>query len=358
MPPFTLQIETEQASLLQECIGEPVAPLDCVKTLTLAGLVAFGAAVAHGSVTLLLEEPFGTFGGMNPTGHAAIYLSNVCAASPVALRRCQPGEQGVVISRYHRVSGYDWIAIPLIPYLYAVDRADEVPSSVSPDDVDALRDAYRRKNLLAVAPNAPDGGTPLGEWIQLVGSAYDRTTYAFGIETTRQQDDEFIQRYNTRPNDVRFNIIFHNCADFARQAVDFYYPHAVHRSLLGDAGIMTPKQAAKSLVSYSKHHRDLQFTSFVIPQIPGTVPRSTPVRGVLESLVKSKRYAVPLVSVAVLHPYFGGPLAFAWLEGSHFDPRRIADPDESPTEPADIAAELHANRIGGSDSEATSQSGH
>jgi hypothetical protein len=39
------------------------------------------------------------------------------------------------------------------------------------------------------------------------------------------------------------------------------------------------------------------------------------VRGVLESFVKSKKYAVPLVSVAVLHPYFGGSLAFAWLNG-------------------------------------------
>ena len=205
----------------------------------------------------------------------------------------------------------------------------------------------RREHLLDVAHNTVDGDTPLGDWIQLVGAAYDRTSYAFGIETTAAQDDELIQRYNTRPNDARFNLIFHNCADFARQAVDFYYPHAVHRSFLGDAGIMTPKQAAKSLVSYSKHHPELQFSSFVIPQIAGTIPRSTPVRGVFESLVKSKRYAVPLVSVAVLHPYFGGPLAIAWLQGSHFNPRRIADPEESPTEPADIANELHSNRIGG-----------
>jgi hypothetical protein len=305
--------------------------------------------MAHASVTLLLEEPYGTFGGMNPTGHAAVYLSNVCAASPLSLRRCGRGEQGVVISRYHRISGYDWIAIPLLPYLYAVDRPDQVPSTVSPDGVDALRDAYRRGNLLEIAPNNEDGTTPSGDWIQLVGAAYDRTIYVFGIETTAAQDDEFIDRYNTRANDEHFNLIFHNCADFARQAIDFYYPHAVHRSLFGDAGIMTPKQAAKSLVSYSKHHPKLQFSSFAIPQIPGTVPRSTRVRGVFESLVKSKRYALPLVSMAVLHPYFGGPLAFAWIEGSHFNPRRIADPEESPTDPADIAAELHSNRIGDGD---------
>jgi hypothetical protein len=300
------------------------------RTTTLLGLLllsSLSAGVTRASVTLLLEEPFGTFGGMNPTGHAAVYLSRICAASPISLRRCNEGEQGVVLSRYHRVSGYDWIAIPVLPYLYAVDRPDQVPTTVSPENVAALRDAYRRANLTEVAPDADDGSTPQGDWIQLVGAAYDRTIYGFGIETTQEQDDKFIRTFNSRLNETRFNLLFHNCADFARQAIDFYYPHAVHRSLIADAGIMTPKQAAQSLVRYSKRHRDLEFSSFMIQQVPGTVPRSTAVRGVLESLVKSKRYALPLVSVAVLHPYFGGILAFDWIEGSRFDPRKIAEPN-------------------------------
>lgn len=309
------------------------------------GLLCLTATGARASVTLLLEEPFGTFGGMNPTGHAAIYLSRVCAASPLSLRRCHEGEQGVMISRYHRVSGYDWLAIPVLPYLYAVDQSDEVPLSVSVKDEAALRDAYRRANLIDVVPNREDGSTPEGDWIQLVGAAYDRTLYAFGIETTEEQDDELIQTFNSRTNEVHFNLFFHNCADFARQTIDFYYPRAIHRSLLADVGIMTPKQAAKSLVKYSKRHRDLQFSSFVIPQVAGTVPRSTPVRGVLESLVRSKRYAVPLVSVAVLHPYFGGSLAFAWLEGADFNPRRIAGAMNSQAKPSEIAAELEANGV-------------
>jgi len=314
-------------------------------TIALVALLFVSVGMAHASVTLFLEEPYGTFGGMNPTGHAAIYLSRVCAASPVSLRRCHEGEQGVVISRYHRISGHDWIAIPLLPYLYAVDRPDQVPLSVSAEDVAVLRDAYRRANLEEVAPDADSGNTPQGDWIQLVGSVYDRTIYAFGIETTEQQDDDFIQTFNSRINETHFNLLFHNCADFVRQAVDFYYPHAIHRSFIADAGIMTPKQAAKSLVGYSKRHSDLQFSSFVIPQVPGTIPRSTAVRGVLESLVKSKRYALPLVSLAVLHPYVGGSLAFAWLDGSHFNPRRIAEPGDFSLEPAAIAAELESNRV-------------
>ena len=313
--------------------------------IALMGLLTIGTGIGQASVTLLLEEPFGNFGGMTPTGHASIYLSRVCAASPISLRRCQEGEQGVVISRYHRVSGYDWIAIPVVPYLYAVDRPEEVPPSVSVADVAALRDRYRRMNLEEVVPDADGGGTPSGDWIQLVGASYDRTIYAFGIETTEEQDDQFIQNFNSGLNQRHFNILFHNCADFVRQAIDFYYPHAIHRSLIADMGIMTPKQAAECLVGYSKHHKDLQFSSFVIPQVAGTVPRSFAVRGVMESFVKTKKYAVPLVSVAVLHPYFGGSLAFAWLDGSHFNPRRIAEGANSRSQPAAIALELQSNGL-------------
>jgi hypothetical protein len=107
---------------------------------------------------------------------------------------------------------------------------------------------------------------------------------------------------------------------------------------------MTPKQAAKSLVSYSKSHRDLQFSVFAIPQVAGAIPRSGPVRGVLESLLKSKKYAVPLASVALLHPYVGGSVAIAVFEGARFDPRRLAGPSSSSEPPAIIASELEHNQ--------------
>lgn len=310
------------------------------------GLLVLAAQSAQPAVTLLLEEPYGTFGGMNPTGHAAVYLSHVCAQTPLTLRRCHDGELGVVISRYDRIAGYDWIAIPLLPYLYAVDHPEEVPSEVTPPQVAELRDAWRRANLENLVPDAPDNGAPKGDWTQLVGSAYDRTIYVFGIETTEQQDDRFIAMLNSRANNRRFNIFFHNCADFARHTIDFYYPHAVHRSLFADAGITTPKQAARSFLSYSKKHKDLQFSAFVIPQVPGTVPRSSPVRGVLESLVKSKRYALPLVSIAALHPAFTGSLAFAWIEGSRFNPRRAAAPEDAELPPTAIVSELETNGLG------------
>ena len=77
-----------------------------------------------------MEEPYGKFGAMNPTGHAAVYFNRICVDSPTVLRLCHDGEYGVVISRYHKIDGYDWIAIPLVGYLYAVDSPSEIPATV------------------------------------------------------------------------------------------------------------------------------------------------------------------------------------------------------------------------------------
>src|SRR5246500_2528990 len=85
------------------------------------------SAFAGASAPRLLEEPYGRLGFFTATGHAAVYLSGVCAEDPVTLRPCAPGETGAVISRYNGVSGYDWVAIPLLPYLYAVDRPEDIP---------------------------------------------------------------------------------------------------------------------------------------------------------------------------------------------------------------------------------------
>jgi hypothetical protein len=309
------------------------------------------ATAARADMALLLEEPFGQFGGMTPTGHTAIYFSRVCAASPVRLRRCGQGEPGAVISRYHRVAGRDWIAIPLIPYLYAVDRAEQIPREVGDGDVASLRDDFRRRHLEEFAPDTSDGMPPEGDWIQLVGASYDRTIYTYEIVTSEEEDDKFIQLFNSRANKTDFSLLFHNCADFAREAINFYYPKAVHRSLIGDAGIMTPKQAAKSLVNYAKRHPSLQLSGFVIPQVPGTVERSRPVRGVLEALVKTKKYILPLAPLALMHPYFGGSLVIAWIQGGHFNPRIVVGNKGSEAEGGIIARLLqpqdaHSAKVG------------
>jgi hypothetical protein len=278
--------------------------------LGLIAAVLLGVGHAYGSVALLMEEPYGGFGAVNPTGHAAVYLNHVCAETPTQLRPCRDGEYGVVISRYHKIDGYDWIAMPLLPYLYATDSLNDVPMTVDKVQVAAIRDAYRRAHLMELAPDKKEGETPNGEWTQLVGASYDRTIHGFQIVTTAEQDERFIALLNDRRNTGHFNLLFHNCADFSRVVLDTFFPHAVHRNYIADVGLMTPKQAARSLVDYGKKHPELEMSAFVIPQVPGDMKRSHQVDGVTESLVKSKKYLLPLV---VLAPEFTGGVVVAYL---------------------------------------------
>lgn len=280
-------------------------------------LAACAPVSARADAALLLEEPFGGFGAMNPTGHAAVYLNHVCADTPTRLRPCRDGEAGVVLSRYHRVDGYDWLAIPLIPYLYAVDDPSEIPSSATARLELKLRDTWRRDHLQTIVPDDPKHEIPRGEWIQLIGASYDRRIWGYEVATTEQQDGRLIARFNSGRNISHFNLFFHNCANFSQSILNFYYPHSVRRNFVADVGMMTPKQAAKSLVAYSRHHAGDDLYTFVIPQVPGSIPRSTPVDGVVESLVKSKKYVVPL---AMLHPYVAGTLIAAYFTDGRFHP--------------------------------------
>jgi len=270
-----------------------------------------------------LEEPYGKLGFFTATGHAAVYLSGVCAKTPLVLRPCAPGELGIVISRYNGVGDYDWIAIPLIPYLYAVEQPEDIPLFADPKLVSFLRDQYRRDHLESVAPELANGATPGGNWYELVGTAYDRTVYGFEIETSSEQDLAFIRKYNTAPNRSHFRTVSHNCADFAKDVINFYYPKALHRSIVADVGMTTPKQMAKTMVKFSTRHPELEFSRYVIPQVPGLEARSTPVHGVVESFFKSKKYIVPS---AIVSPIFAGCVVAVYVgtNAGHFDPARQA----------------------------------
>jgi hypothetical protein len=292
--------------------------------LTLLGLTPR----AQADITVLLEEPYSLDGTVAGTGHTALYLSRVCAASPTVLRRCQPGETGVVISRYHRIAGKDWIAIPLIPYLYAVERPEDIPLLANAKLEASLREQYRRKHLQGLVPDTPDEDDSSRDWYELVGSAYDRTLYGFQIETTPEKDDAFIAKYNANPNVKSYKLVTSNCADFVREAVNFYYPHAVGRSFLSDLAVTTPKHAAKSFVKYTKKHPELISISFIIPQVPGTIKRSTPIHGLVDGVFKAKKYVLPLLA---LHPIIAGGVAVDYFVSGRFDPAKnalVLDPSQ------------------------------
>ena len=273
-----------------------------------------GASTALAEVALLVEEPYGFFGSINPTGHAAIYLNRFRAEAAVLLRCCQPGGTGVMITRYSRIQKLDWVAIPLLPYLYAVERAEDVPQWAEAASVAEMRRAYAEAHLTSLV-SAIKGYDTKNVWQQLLGVAYIRRTFSFKIATIEELDDRLIEESNGRPNQSHFNLFTNDCADFSRSLLNFYNLRAVGRSITADVAITTPKQSAKSLATYAHRHDELELSEVVIPQVPGTIPGSQTPRGVMESLLKTKKYVVP---IAVFHLCFLAGIAVTYLTSGRF----------------------------------------
>jgi hypothetical protein len=294
-------------------------------------LAAFSCARSHAQAALLMAQPYGFFGAINPTGHTAIYMERVCADTPVHLRRCLPGEFGAVISRYQGINGYDWIAMPLIPYLYSVENASDVPARVDRKQVERMRDRYREKHLGSLGPHLQKGNLIHGGWTELVGVAYERRVYAFRFDTTPEQDDSLIALMNAGPNHTRFELFYSNCADFARGVLNSYFPGSFRRSFFPDAGMTTPKQLTCKLGRYARKHPETHLTVFEIAQVPGYRRRSRSNKNIAESLTTTG-YAVPLV---MMNPYLAGGLFVDYMvrgryHSRHWNPQLLG-PDNLDT---------------------------
>ena len=262
--------------------------------LTLLSLVCVHT---YGQAAMLMEEPYGFFGFLNPTGHDAVYFERICAENPVKLRRCLPGEVGAVITRYQGIAHYDWLAIPLIPYLYSVETSSEVPSRVDRDMVIRLREKYHDAHLLMLGKDVPRGGDRKRGWSQLVGAAYDRHIYVFRFATTVAQDEALIAHLNDGPNHSHFNLLYSNCADWTGKVLNIFFSGTFHRSILPDAGITSPRQISYKLIRYARKHPEMQLKVFDIPQIPGNRRYSHANKSIAKSLITSG-YVVPFAFVS------------------------------------------------------------
>jgi hypothetical protein len=291
-------------------------------------LLPLGPARARAQAALLMEEPYGLARVVNPTGHDAVYFARICAATPVHLRRCAPGEMGVVIARYNHIDGYDWLAIPAMPYFYAVERAAQAPASAARKSVTAMRRDYVADHVLPqIDPTARNGKR--GEdwykrqnWYELAGSSYDRRIYAFRFNTSAAQDDAFIATMNAAPNRSHFSLVRNNCADFAARVLDFYFPHTFHRHILPDAGITTPRQNAWELVRYARRHPGFELAIDEIPQVPGSRRSSGKDKSVAEALIASG----DVLAVAAAQPYLGAAVCVDFLVWGRY-PLRLKHAD-------------------------------
>jgi len=291
--------------------------------LALAFLLAALPLPARASVAVLVGEPFGHFGTIMPTGHTTIYLDRICADGPLKLRMCHPGEpSGVAIQRLNDVS-FDWIATPIMDYLYAVDSSADVLPYATPTAVADLREIYRRRFLL---PLIPDGAETHGDWWESLGMAYHHRQWGYQLATTPGQDARLVALLNDDANRHHYHLHKFNCADFAAQVVNFYYPGLVKVNTFPDLNLMTPKNVARCVSRYGHAHPEAALHIYVIPQVPGSLPRSHTVRGASDMLLKTKGYVATL---SVIQPEAVIALLALYIEGGRWDIGRnsvIADP--------------------------------
>ena len=196
--------------------------LSCVATLILLYL----SSKAYGEVGVVLDRVAGHWTCENvATGHSAVYLSRICPDSPVRLRICHDDEHGSILSTYPNLGEdirFEWNVVPLDIYLYGVDKANSRPFSARKDQTRS-GDHYREKYLSAYCASEVCARNSKAEWREMVGAALFRSIYIFAIETTLQQDLDFIALFNSIPNVNHFNYMTRNCANFAQRVINTYF---------------------------------------------------------------------------------------------------------------------------------------
>jgi hypothetical protein len=279
---------------------------------------------ASATLTVLVGEPYGSFGTMMPTGHTAVYLDRVCADGPLKLRMCRPGEpQGVVIARYHRIGDTDWIATPVMQYFYATDRVEDIPAFATPTEVAALREQFRLRYLREIVADGRQRSPENEDWYETAGNAYDRRFWGYRLASTREQDERFVEAMNAEANRHRYRLRHGNCADFAADAVNFFYPDAVRANRVADFGVMSPKQVARRVAALGSAETGANLQVIEIPQVPGSLRRSRPVRGGSEMVLTTKRY---LVTLLVIQPEMVAGLAIVYFDNGRWKIGQGAEP--------------------------------
>ncbi|HYA98186.1 MAG TPA: hypothetical protein VEH49_08835, partial [Methylomirabilota bacterium] len=281
------------------------------------------ACPARADIGIVLNESLDTsVARITGSGHSAVYLSHVCAESPVKLRPCRPGEMGSVISNYTTLGEdqpFEWNVVPLSIYLYGVEDPADRPLFVSFEIKHLLEERYREKYLAALCAGEFCRKSGKAEWREMVGASLERSLYIFAVDTTPEQDLRFIAEMNAASNVNHFNGVTRNCANFAERLVNTYFPHSVGADYINDFGMTSPKAIARSLTRYVGRHPELELRVIHVAQVPGTFKRSTEARAGTEQLFHSKKFLVPMLVFAD----YGIPVAAgSYFLTGRFNPER------------------------------------
>ena len=226
------------------------------------------------------------------SGHSAVYFSRICPASPVRLRLCGPHEQGSVMSNYTTLGEdqpFEWNIAPLSIFVYGVRDPQNRPLFTSWKIKGALEENYRESVLRDYCESHKCQTSHDAEWREMVGATSERTLYILIVSTTVEQDKALIEKFNNAPNVNHFNGFKRNCADFTKDVINTYFPHAASRNGLNDFGMTSPKGLARSFARYAHGQPELEYHVLHFAQVPGTTKRSTECREGTEQLYRSKK---------------------------------------------------------------------
>ena len=256
----------------------------------------------HADVGLLLSEATGE--GMSrwtSAGHAAIYLSRLCPETPVKIRLCTAGEPGSVISTYTTFGEdqeFAWNVVPLDLFLYGVADERDRPLLAWPALRRLLQDTSRENYLTGICQSVSCVANPRAHWRDMFASTFVRDIYLFRAKTTLQQDLALMAHLNSGNNTSHYNGFTNNCADFAAEVLNFYFPGAARADHLNDFGMTSPKAISKSFTHYGRRHPALEFQVFRFSQLSGRFNASHDARKGTEMAFRSKKCSCPCFAPA------------------------------------------------------------
>jgi len=279
---------------------------------------------ARADVGVVLNDSLDTsVARITGSGHSAVYLSRICPASPVELRLCRPGEEGSVISNYTTLGEdqpFEWNVVPLNMFLYGVADPKDRPLFASWPVKRLLEESYREQVLSHYCLTHFCETSGKAEWREMVGATAERTLYILIASTTIEQDVDLIAKFNSMPNVNHFNPMRRNCADFTKDIIDTYFPHAAHRDVLNDFGVTSPKAVARSFAHYAHRNPEIEYHVLHFAQLPGTIKRSSECRNGTEQLYRSKKLVVP--AGVLSYPQLPLSAAGLYLLTGEFSPQR------------------------------------
>jgi hypothetical protein len=256
------------------------------------------------------------------SGHSAVYFSRICPNSPVKMRLCRSDENGSVVSNYTTLGEdqpFEWNIVPLNTYLYGVSNPKDRPLFASTQIKGALEEQYRENVLRDLCASQSCRTSGKAEWREMVGAESERTIYILVVSTTVQQDLAMIAKFNAARNVNHFNGVVRNCADFTKDVIDTYFPHAAHRDVINDFGITSPKGVARTFAQYARHHDESDYHVIHFAQLPGTIKHSSECRSGTEQLYRSKKLLIPMAFLA----WHALPVvAGSYLLTGRFNPQR------------------------------------